>query len=118
MGGLSVLLSGRPTALLALSIALFAVLRFLRWFLPFFFERLDNGRDALAARLKHVEIELDAYREVAMLMIGVVGKIDPDNPALVHAMSLLRKRPPASTLDVEEISRRLNTIPGTKEAQA
>ena len=91
--------------------------RFLRWLIEFVFRRLDISRSHLGDRLRHVEIELDAYREATMLMIGVVAKIDPDNPALQHVAQILRTITPRTKLDLDELERRLSEMPGTREAR-
>lgn len=99
---------------LAISIVFAAVLRFVKWLIMFVCERLDVGRDALAKRLKHVEQELDDYRELALVMISVVAKIDPVNPALSLAAERLSRRAPRATLELTELLDRLNAIPGTE----
>lgn len=99
---------------LAASIAFAALLKFLKWLIPFLFERLDVERGHLGERLKHVEMELDAYREATMLMIGVVAKLDPENPALRKVAAILRQTSPRSTLELSELVDRLNQLPGTR----
>jgi hypothetical protein len=81
--------------------------RFLRWLIEFVFRRLDINRSHLGERLRHVEQELDAYREATMLMIGVVAKLDPENPALARVALILRTLAPRATLDLDELERRL-----------
>lgn len=89
-------------------------LRFVKWLTVLAFQRIDVGDKRLAQRLKHVEEELGAYREVALLMIGVVANIEPGNPALATAASILRNIPPRPTLNLEELVDRLAAMPGTK----
>jgi hypothetical protein len=103
--------AGKP---IAIAVAFGATLRFLKWLLPFVVDRLDVGRGELAKRLKHVELELDDYRELAMLLISVVAKIDATNPALTLAAERLRKRAPQATLELAELIDQLNAIPGGK----
>lgn len=81
--------------------------RFLRFLIEFIFRRLDVNHGRLAERLRHVEYELDAYREATMLMIGVVAEKDPDNPALLRVARLLSKITPHATLELDELEARL-----------
>jgi hypothetical protein len=115
VSSLLVLLNGRPTALLAGAIAFVGLLRFLRWFIPFFVDRLDVGHGRIAARLAHVEVELDAWREFGLVMFHVVAKIEPGNVALLKAAKLLRTTVPAVSLDLDQIIAGLHSIPGTEE---
>jgi hypothetical protein len=107
----SSLWSTAPRAV-ALALGLGFLLRFLKWLVEFTFARLDVSRSALGKRLQHLEAELDDYREATMLMIGVVAKIEPGNPVLVKVAQLLRRTAPHATMDVDELARRLNEIPG------
>lgn len=102
----------------AIAIGALGVLRFIKWLTVLVFQRIDVGDKRLALRLKHVEEELGAYREVALLMIGVVANIEPDNPALATAASILRNIPPRPTLNLEELVERLAAMPGTKKGGA
>jgi hypothetical protein len=107
----------------AVAVAIFAVgmttavLRFLKWLITFVTERLDVGRVELVKRLRHVEQELGATREVMMLLLGELAKTDASNPALRHAAQLLRSVPPISTMDNDELVNRLHDIPGTKRGR-
>jgi hypothetical protein len=47
-----------------------------------------------------------------MLMIGVVAKLDPENPALERVAKILRSTVPRAALDLDELVRRLEEIPG------
>jgi hypothetical protein len=96
-------------------VGLLAVLRFVRWLIEFAFRRFDVSHSQLGARLKHVEQELDAYREATMLMIGVVAKLDPGNAALLRVSHILRSIAPRATVDLDELARRLSEIPGLSE---
>lgn len=87
--------------------------KFIRWLIEFVFSRLDVSRSHLGQRLRHVEQELDAYREATMLMIGVVAKLDPENAALERVAQILRSIVPRASLDLDELARRLNDIPGS-----
>lgn len=84
-----------------------AAFKFIRWLIEFVFQRLDVNRSHLGARLRHVEQELDAYREATMLMISVVAKIDPDNSALERVARILRMTVPRATLELNELEARL-----------
>lgn len=90
-----------------LGVGAWGVLRFLRWLIEFVFRRVDVNRSHLGERLRHVEQELDAYREATMLMIAVVAKLDPENPALARVALILRTIAPRATLDLNELERRL-----------
>lgn len=114
MGGTVFGLAGdRGERWLAGAIMVAAAFRFLKWLVPFVFERLDVGRGELGKRLKHVELELDDYRELAMLLISVVAKLDATNPALTLAAERLRKRAPRASLELSELIDQLNAIPGS-----
>lgn len=97
---------------MALALGLGFALRFLKWLIEFVFQRLDVSRSQIGLRLKYVENELDAYREATMLMIGVVAKLDPENPALLKVAQILKSIAPRATLDLDEIARRLSEMPG------
>jgi len=92
---------------LAGAIALFAALRFLKWLIPFVFERMDVSHKHLGQRIQHLEVELDCYREVAMMLISAVASIEPGHPSLVRAARLLRDRAPRTTLELDELYERL-----------
>lgn len=96
-------------------IGLWAGFRFLRWLIEFVFKRLDVNRGHLADRLRHVEQELDAYREATMLMIGVVAKLDADNPALMRVARLLSTIAPRATIELNELERRLRETDHAKD---
>lgn len=120
-GGSSVELSalwGTGSRAIAAAVGLGVIFRFVRWLVEFVFKRLDVSRSHLGERLKHVEVELDAYREATMLMIGVVAKIDPDNAALERVAQILRTTAPRTKLDLDELVERLAELPGTKETRA
>jgi hypothetical protein len=89
-------------------IAVWSGFKFVRWMVEFVFRRLDVSRSHLGQRLRHVEQELDAYREATMLMIGVVAKLDPDNAALIKVARMLRTITPRATLELDELEARLN----------
>lgn len=95
-------------------IGVWAGFRFVRWLIEFVFRRLDVNHGRLAERLRHVEQELDAYREATMLMIGVVAKTDPDNPALLRVARLLSTITPHATIELDELQERLNRTRGTR----
>lgn len=82
--------------------------KFIRWLIEFVFSRLDVSRSHLGQRLRHVEQELDAYREATMLMIGVVAKLDPDNVALMRVAQILSTIAPRATIELDELVARLN----------
>lgn len=94
-------------------IAVFAVLKFVRWLVEFIYARLDVGHARISSRLAHVEQELDAWREFGMVMMHALARIDPDNPALAHAAQLLRKTAPIATMDLDELMERLDGIEGS-----
>lgn len=99
---------------LALAIAFASLLRFSKWMLEFASRRYDVNRSALGERVKHLERELDAYREVAMLMIGVVAKVAPHSEALGAAARILRTIPPRAKLELDEILAGLGKMEGTR----
>jgi hypothetical protein len=107
----------------AIALALFlvgvitAVFRFLKWLIIFVCDRLDIGREELWKRVKHLEQEMDDWREVAMSLLAALAKVDPDNPALLHATRILRQKTPIATQDLDELVDRLNQIPGSKEGE-
>lgn len=92
-------------------IAAWSAFKFLRWLLEFIFTRLDIRRSQLGQRLGHVEQELDAYREATMLLLGVVARLDANNPALLRVAALIRSTAPRATLDVDEIIDQLKAMP-------
>jgi hypothetical protein len=94
-----------------------AVLRFLKWLIEFVTERLDVGRVQLGQRLEHVEQELDAFREAAMLLLSELAKIDPDNAALFRVARMLRQTPPITGAGLDELERRLAAMPGKEGGQ-
>jgi hypothetical protein len=110
--GLWSAVTAKGSALFASAIAFVGLLRFCKFLIEFVAKRIDIGSTILGQRLRRLEIELDSYREVAMLMIGVVAKIDPDNPALLTAATRLRQHAPAASMDLDELERRLNDLPG------
>jgi hypothetical protein len=89
-------------------IGVWAGFKFIKWAVEFTFSRLDVNRTHLGQRLRHVEQELDAYREATMLMIGVVAKLDPKNPVLERVVRILRTMPPRVTIELDELEARLN----------
>jgi hypothetical protein len=97
---------------IGLGLVALGLLRFLRWLIEFAFQRFDINRSQLGLRLKYVENELDAYREATMLLLGVVAKLDAENPALLKVAHILRSIAPRATLDLDELARRLNDMPG------
>lgn len=97
-------------------LGMWAGFRFIRWLVEFVFKRLDISRSHLGERLKHVEVELDAYREATMLMINVVAKIDPDNIVLQRVAQILATTAPRTKLDTDELVAALNNLPGRGEA--
>jgi hypothetical protein len=117
MGGFSFwsAVTARGSAFLASAIAFVGLLRFCKWLLEFVAARIDIGSTHLGRRIRHLEVELNSYREVAMLMIGVVAKIDPDNPALLTAAKCLSQHAPVATMELDELERRLSEIPGREE---
>lgn len=116
MGEFSLLKAGNWGAgAIAIAAIVHALFRFLRWIIEFLAARMDVGHKRLADRLEHVEQELDAFREATMLMIGVVAKTDPTNPALARVARIIRQTAPITRLDTDELVERLSTIPGTKE---
>lgn len=88
-------------------LAVWGGFRFLRWLIEFVFKRLDVNRSHIGERLRYVEQELDAYREATMLMIGVVARLSPENPALLKVARILRTTAPRATLELDELERRL-----------
>lgn len=100
----------------ALALGLGLVFRFVKWAVEFAFARFDVNRSQLGRRLRHVEQELDAYREATMLLIGVVAKIAPENPALLRVSQILSTIAPRATIELDELTRRLNDIPGKTNA--
>lgn len=100
---------------MAAAIGLGVALKFFKWLIEFAFRRMDVSRSQLGERLRHVEQELDAYREATMLMIGVVARLDANNPALLKVAQILRTTTPRATLELNELEARLNDIPGKEE---
>lgn len=108
-------------------IGLWAILRFVRWVAEFVAKRLDLRTDRLEereqalesrfnARLKHVEEELDRYREATMLLVNALAERDPQNQALRDVGRILRTAMPVdreSALDGDLIAQ-LEKIPGTR----
>lgn len=113
-GGLAGSVGGRA---LAVAIMFVAAFKFLRWLVEFVFARVDVSRSDLGKRLKHVELELDAYREATFLLLGAIAKLAPENPVLATASQILRKIPPRATLDIDELFKRLAEMPGTQGAR-
>lgn len=93
---------GYAVAVMGLFVGL---LRFLKWI-------IDRGDRGLAKRLYHLELELDCYREATMLLINALAKQDPSNVALASAARILRKTPPRPTMELDELQRHLDEIPG------
>jgi hypothetical protein len=102
----------------ALAFGVGFVLRFLKWLVEFTFSRLDVSRSQLGLRLRHVEQELDAYREATMLMIAVVAKLDPENVALAKVAHILRSITPRVTIELDELVDRLKDIPNKGKSDA
>lgn len=112
--------------LIAVSIAFVGGLRFVKWAVPFAFERLDHRAAALDARekavearfnsrLKHVEQELALYREATMLLVGAFAEIQPANPVLSEVAKILRRVTPvvAPTAELDGLIDRLAGDAGT-----
>lgn len=91
-------------------IGVWAVFKFIRWLVEFVFKRLDVSRGHLGQRLKHVEAELDAYREATMLMMSVLARLDPENSALKRVARMLRTIAPRSTMELDELETRLKEV--------
>lgn len=98
--------SGGPR-LVALAIAAAAALQFFRWAVEFVCRRMDARADRLDqrersielrfdSRLKHLELEVEQFREATMLLFGVLAEQDPANPALRDVAKILRKAWPAT----------------------
>lgn len=79
---------------LSLAIVFVGTLRFLRWLIPFVFERMDVSRGELGKRLSHVEKELDRYREATMRLVASMAERDPSNPVLIDVSRILRSALP------------------------
>lgn len=111
MGELAAAIAGsRGPLALALAIAFAAALRFLKWLVPFVCQRLDQRADRLeareqaverrmVARLEHVELELELYREALMLLFNRMAEKDPADPVLRDVARILRQAVP---LDLSE----------------
>jgi hypothetical protein len=75
-------------------------LRFIRWLVEFAFKRmdvratrLDTREKALEARfndrLRHVELELNRYRQATMLLVNALAERDPTNRVLSEVARIL-----------------------------
>jgi hypothetical protein len=93
-------------------IGAWAGLRFVRWMIEFVAKRLDiraarmDAREAeieakFNARLRHVEQELEQYRDAFTLLLNALAEMDPANPALREVSKILRRAyPPAGSTAV------------------
>lgn len=91
-------------------VGIWAALRFIRWLAEFVAARHDNRSDRLDkqerdledrfnARLRHVEQDLDRYREATMLLVNALAERDPQNKALSDVARILRTTVPISPAD-------------------
>lgn len=96
-------------------IGAWAGLRFVRWMVEFVAKRLDiraaridERERALETkfndRLRHVERELEQYREALTFLLNAVAEKDPANPALREVSKILRRAWPARPQDSEELN--------------
>lgn len=100
--------------LIAVAIAFVGGLKFIKWAVEFGCTRLDARAEAVLARelavekrfnqrLKHVELELELYREVSMKLVNAFAEFDPTNPVLSDVAKILRRAapivPPDASLD-------------------
>lgn len=113
-------------------IGAWAGLRFLRWAIEFVCKRLDlrsarmDEREAALERkfndrLRHVEDELELYREALMFLVNAVADKDPANPALREVTQILRQvyRPPERAADdLDHLINKLDGEPGTRKRRA
>jgi hypothetical protein len=104
------ILGGRGGYAIAWAIGLTAVLRFLKWLLPFVFDRLDVARGNLGKRLKHVELELEVTREALFMMLNRMAERYPADPVLVDVARILRRAWPAETPRFDPDSDLLNKL--------
>lgn len=90
-------------------LAAWAGFKFVRWLVEFIFARLDIRRSQLGQRLRHVELELDNFREAVFILMNALAAKDPTNKALQEAAERLRKTPRA-TLELDDLEARLRGI--------
>jgi hypothetical protein len=74
---------------LAASIAFASALRFLKWLVPFLFERFDVAEGRLGKRLQHVERELASTRKALFLMLNRMAERYPTDPVLGQVAKIL-----------------------------
>lgn len=111
-------------------IGVWAFLRFIRWAIEFIAGRLDRRSDRLDvreqaieerfnARLRHVEQELDRYRQATMLLVNALAERDPQNQALRDVGRILRSAVPVVRDDGQDadLMSKLDQIPGTRESR-
>lgn len=83
--------------------AVFGLGRGCRWLFDFIVGRLDRRQQrldhSLENRLKHLEREVEIYRETTMLLLTALAEKDPANPALRDAAQLMRKSFPIAPPD-------------------
>jgi hypothetical protein len=114
-------------------IGAWAAFRFIRWGVEFIFSRtdiratrMDVREKALELRfnerLRHVERELELYRDALMFLVNHVAERDPANPALQHVSRMLRGAWPVhnpvtnkSGDDCSDVIDKLNKVPGVKK---
>lgn len=114
--------------LLAGALVFVGGLRFARWAIEFVAERLDSRADRLTERedaverrfnlrLKHVEQELDRYREATMLLVNAFAEIEPGNPVLSEVAKILRRSVPVAppSAELDGLMDRLSAAPGTNK---
>lgn len=79
--------------------------RFIRWAVEFIAARIDTRSARLDererdlerrfnARLRHVEVELERYREATMRLVNALAERDPSNPVLSEVSKILRRTMP------------------------
>lgn len=105
MGELGAIAGFRGSLAVAAAIAFAALLRFLKWLVPFICQRLDQRADRIdereqaverrmVKRLEHVEHELELYREALMLLFNRMAEKDPADPVLRDVARILRRAVP------------------------
>lgn len=100
---------------------LYAIGRGFRWAVEFMTGRLDKRASALEdrerllerrfdARLRHLEKELEQYREATMVLVNALAERDPANPALKEVAQILRRAVPREPELPEDIADYIDRI--------
>lgn len=100
-------------------LAIWAVLRFIRWLTEFVAERLDKRNERLDERekdieqrfndrLRHAEDEVARLQQAVAILLQAIAENDPKNPAVAKVAQILGalRRTPQPDAELDELVRK------------